>query len=275
MLALLGLVGSASAADYWFDHGSTPGDDLWSSAGNWNVNAVPTPTDNVRLYPNAGAGGTSDADIVLTYQDLQFNANNVTLNVLPGADIRSTQSTWFILGANAGQTHTVNVNGGDMWVTTPSGGLTIGDNGSGTLNVNSGNFVGVGGIALGWNKAGSSSHINVAGGLLYGTQNMTIRNTAVLDQSGGEVSLDSLGIDAGGLYTISEGTLTIRGKDDTANLTSLYGAGKIVLAPGSTIVDFSYDGTDTHLVMIPEPATLGMLALVGGGMLFIRKRFMI
>ena len=36
------------------------------------------------------------------------------------------------------------------------------------------------------------------------------------------------------------------------------------------IDDFSINGT-----VVPEPATLGMVAALGGGMLFIRRRFMI
>ena len=37
----------------------------------------------------------------------------------------------------------------------------------------------------------------------------------------------------------------------------------------------STGGNDSTLSVIPEPATLGMVALLGGGILFIRKRFMI
>jgi len=36
---------------------------------------------------------------------------------------------------------------------------------------------------------------------------------------------------------------------------------------------WSYESGIT--TVIPEPATLGLVALMGGGMLFIRKRFMI
>jgi hypothetical protein len=32
---------------------------------------------------------------------------------------------------------------------------------------------------------------------------------------------------------------------------------------------------DVSITAIPEPATLGMVAMLGGGILWIRKRFMI
>ena len=83
LLALLGLVGSASAFDDWFDHSNTPGDDLWSSPGNWNTGQLPNAggatTNRVMLYPNAGAGGLSQVDITATVTGLQFVATSVEI----------------------------------------------------------------------------------------------------------------------------------------------------------------------------------------------------
>lgn len=46
-------------------------------------------------------------------------------------------------------------------------------------------------------------------------------------------------------------------------------------ALGVMIVGTEAYGTEVTVAMIPEPATLGMMTLLGGGILFIRKKFMI
>ncbi len=47
------------------------------------------------------------------------------------------------------------------------------------------------------------------------------------------------------------------------------------LNAGDSIVSSYIDDSYTSFTVIPEPATLSLVALLGGGMLWIRKRFMI
>lgn len=43
LIFVLGLTGSASATDYFWDGGA--GDNLWDSANNWNPNGTPGSSD--------------------------------------------------------------------------------------------------------------------------------------------------------------------------------------------------------------------------------------
>jgi len=79
-------------------------------------------------------------------------------------------------------------------------------------------------------------------------------------------------MNAQGYIDITGGALVIDG-DVTADINNWVGLGQIVAGGGAGNVTATFDGSKT--TVIPEPATLGLVALMGGGMLFIRKRFMI
>jgi len=265
MMALLGVVGSASAFDDWFDHSSTPGDDLWSSAGNWNTGQLPnvSTTNRVMVYPNAGTGGLSQADIAVTIGlGLYLNSPGTTeLEILPAGDLTATQigegiSLWFVLGGNAEQDQTLTVNGGRFEVTTPGAGITIGDAGVGTLTVNSGSFTGNAGVFLTWNNAGSSGTININGGSVT-VDSLNIRNFGTVNQANGTNSISNLTMDPDGRYNIMGGTLIVRGQDAIGGLNSYYVGGQITGfdANDPSAFTLTYDGTDTILYVVPAIGT--------------------
>ena len=244
MLALLGLVGSATASDYWFDHSTDPvTSDFWSDLANWNTDALPTAADRVMLYPNAGAGGLSRVDVVSTVSGVQFVAATNELEILSSGSLSTTQpgegaEAWFILGGNAGQVHTVTVNGGAISVACTNGAVTIGDLGTGILNISSGSFTTTNGIHLTWDKAGSVGEINITGGLLD-VGDLWIRSFGTLTMSGGQV--------------------VIRDKDVVGYMTDRINNGRIV---GPVATNVYFDGTDTIINMgaIAPPPTYELWA---------------
>lgn len=129
--------------------------------------------------------------------------------------------------------------------------------GSSTLNMNDGTLDVVGNLEWG-TRAGGTGHINLYGGTI---------TTAVLGMSGSGT----------GTMDIEAGTLIVNG-DQTGALSFLQGSGWITAYGGTGTVMMDYNVTNagqTTLYAIPEPATLGMVALMGGGILFIRRKFMI
>ena len=94
--------------------------------------------------------------------------------------------------------------------------------------------------------------------------------TAELNLAGGTVNAGALVMNAQGYIDITGGALVITG-DVTTDINNWITGGQIVAGGGAGNVTSSFDGTNT--TVIPEPGTLGLVALMGGGMLFVRKRF--
>jgi hypothetical protein len=72
----------------------------------------------------------------------------------------------------------------------------------------------------------------------------------------------------GTIYMADSSMLTVAG--DKTGLAN----DRIIASLGGESISASYDGSSTTFTVIPEPATLGLVAAVGGAVLFIRRRFM-
>ena len=81
-------------------------------------------------------------------------------------------------------------------------------------------------------------------------------------------ALVEVGDDAADTYTFDQGDLVVGGS--AFNTLGTYTAAELNTATGTSI--FSGAGS---IEVIPEPATLGLVAAFGGAVLFIRRRFMI
>lgn len=201
----------------------------WGQAGHWadftdGTVLVPTAADTVyvggstwgaTVDPTVGSAGQAAGTLILG----QDNAS--VMNITTGGEL--TVAGIFYVGNNA--TGTMNMNGGTLTAAT-----------------------------MQWANAGSVGHINLHGGTI---------NAAVAN------------LDGTGLTTMDvQGTgKMIVGGDQTGGFDFLIGNGWIT---GGAGLASSYDsGSNTTTLAIPEPATLGMVAAMGGGILFIRRKFMI
>ncbi len=155
------------------------------------------------------------------------------------------------------------------------GALWIADQGDITINHSGGSIISLNAImGNNHNNDTTDSYYNLSGtGDLSLTGTLTLGHAGqtpinnVFTMDGGTMS--AAGIDhVDGEFVFNGGVLTLDG--DVSD--TILGETWFIAAAGTTA---SYDiGTDTTTV-IPEPAKLGMIAVFGGGLLFIRRRLLI
>jgi len=170
-----------------------------------------------------------------------------TINNWPTVDSAGQAAATVIVGQ--GDTAELNIaTGGEL---TVSGFLYVGNTFEGTLNMTGGTL-----------NVGNLRFVNVA-------------SAGHIDLHGGTINAAAMNLDGSGLSTIDvqgDGML-ITGGDQTGAMNFLISEGWIT---GDAGLAATFDGgSNTTTLAIPEPATFGMVALMGGGILWIRKRFMI
>jgi hypothetical protein len=193
-----------------------------------------------------GVGASATAPVAGDTIQLGDLFGNVIAN-WPTVDSAGQAAATVIVGQ--GDTAELNITtGGEL---TVSGFLYVGNSHVGTLTM-TGGTLDVGNLRF--VNSGQAGHIDLHGG--------TINATA-------------MNFDGTGLSTIDvqgDGVL-ITGGDQTAAMDFLISEGWIT---GGAGLASTYDGgSNTTTLAIPEPATMGLFVLIGGGMLWIRKRFMI
>ena len=231
--------------------------------------------------------GTLSGDVTVDGVDLQMSADNAlgtgAITLDNGAQLKNRDSH-----TTLGNALTIGAGGGELmagWsksltldgALSGSGALTIvADSGTVYLNGDSTGFTGLLNIDTGA-KLGGSGTINgdltiAAGGTLAfsTTDTLTVGGTVSLDSTFGIDDL--IGISSG----TAEGTYTLIDGDASASFLAGFeniGAGNAyVLGAGKSA--YFQEGS-LQVVVIPEPATLGLVVAMAGGMLFIRRRFMI
>ncbi|MCK5563932.1 MAG: hypothetical protein KAJ07_01680, partial [Planctomycetes bacterium] len=229
VILVLGMVGSALAADVdWTNAG---GDRLWSNASNWSA-GVPTDADKAGIR-QGGDGpiidtGTAAEALNLVVGDWSSPADNVTIT---GGTLTVATGGWFILGYQASNNGTFNVDGG---TTTINANLQVGFMGTGNLNVTAGLATVTGTLGLG--TSGGSGSVILNGGTV----------------SCGAFSITTGSMDVGG------GTLIVNG-DATALINSYVGGGLITAYSGAGTVAVDYNvsnpGQTTVTANSPEKAS--------------------
>ena len=155
--------------------------------------------------------------------------------------------------------------------------LGIGWDSDGTLNVVDGASVVFNTVYLpAFETQVNHGTLNISGGSMVANSLQLGWGTSVgtINQSGGTLHLGTAAWQ-NGVVNLSDTAFFLIIGDQTA--LDLVGNGWIQ-APvaGESVVETWNAGENrTEYTVIPEPATLGMVALMGGGMLWIRKRLMI
>jgi len=251
VLSVLAVAGSASAS-IW----SGAVDDDWDTVGNWDAAPVPgsaVTIDTVGAVVNKYAG--NDATGLGT-----MAVDNGDLNIY-GAIAGGSQT----IGNGVGDVGTITVMSGDGsfggWNSLATWDFTLADGGGNGTLVNNGGTI---------HAYGNWFNVAAWGG------------TALVQLNAGHLIVEGseLHVGAGGVIDLAGGTFAIAGSRlgdlagliDSGGLTS-YGNNYA----GNYAAGFAWDEVTnpgyTTITAIPEPATLSMVALLGGGMLWIRKRF--
>jgi hypothetical protein len=131
------------------------------------------------------------------------------------------------------------------------GGGTDGSSGEGLVTINNGtvNISWMLAIAGGYNgtTGGGVGHIQIDGGSINATG------------GGGLVMSDN------GSMDITEGALVLAGE-----ITDITSYGDVTAYDGAGSFEYDYDGSNTTITAIPEPATVALIGL--GSLFFIRKK---
>ncbi len=239
---------------------------------------------SVTQTAGAGTGGQWNYH---SNADYTFNLN--------GGTLENTSGIFFVNGT------TFNVGGGTLTaldfrlqnagiMTVSSGNFT-----ASIISLRGGTFNQSGGILTSnhggpvFNRGSTSSMINLSGGNIIagtGNNNALVNNTGLMTTIGGGLTADlpaAVNLFSGGTH----------GNSSTINFTSDW-TGSLILNSATAwdgifeAGDVSVDGVELgandfeiHFVnnngvitAIPEPATLGLMALMGASILFIRRRFM-
>jgi len=247
---LVGAVSAQATVFYWAGDWFQPaGDGEWTTAANWydtTIGAALAPPgaaehviiDEEVASQKVGNPTLSAAGGTINILTLGWGyAGTSTLTMTDGASLSVAGANSFMrLGHIAGSTSYLDMTGGATLETTV---LHMGLNGDGIVNMSGDSIIRTPDLGFASQLGGSGS------GVINMTDNAKFRFDG--DQvAGGQAA-----------NIIAQGWITAPG------------AGESIVA--------SYDaGNDwTEFTVIPEPATLGMVALMGGGMLWIRKRLMI
>ncbi len=165
--ALAALLSCATPMAWGDTYWNVPAGD-WFTAGNWDTNAVPTPSDNAYI-DNAGTAQvqTAGAQALSLYTGANGSG---TLDISNGGTVSNLSS---YVGFSAGSSGAVTVDGtGSSWTSLFS--LDVGYAGSGTLALTNGGTVKVaagGGSVMLAGGAGSSGTLNIGNGGAAGILN--------------------------------------------------------------------------------------------------------
>jgi len=267
VVSVLAVAGSASAAAIWTG-GAGAGN--WDTASNWDI-GVPVPgafagvtidTVGAVVTKVAGADAFAIGDLFVNNGDLNVQGH------VGGGMLRLAN-----FGAANSATLTIESGDGSFagWKSIDMWGASIGEGGG------TGSFVNNGGTAKmalegAWFILAPTGAMNLNGGY-------TIFDIDAADDSplAGQFFFDGVMDLAGGAVAFKGDVLTEAGGWILGgNLTSFGQTAD--LSDYLTKFAFDYDETNTGyttITAIPEPATLSMVALLGGGILWIRRRFMI
>ncbi|MDF7799082.1 hypothetical protein P4C99_06380 [Pontiellaceae bacterium B1224] len=200
----------------------------------------------------------------------QQTGTSITVGLGGSIDVQGSSET---ANMTVGQSNTssITIDGGLLVFNGPNS-LLIGNGGtgSGSIDLLSGSFSADPGATLFIGRDGADGLLTIRGGAAVLGQLPSF--DAAGGSGAGNGSIDFADKIGGGS---SDGTLTITGAD-LSYYQGLVIAGDLTYN-GATPATFGdvFEVTGETIRVIPEPVTLGLVAAFGGGILFIRRLFMI
>lgn len=252
MIAAMLVLSSTAVAGSYYASGVT-GD--WDDTVPWGGVGYPVAGDVA--YLNLGStmtvDGTAEEAAELHLASWSGNSDLVTLNIANGGSLDITG--WTYVGVAAGDFGLLSVDATSTF--TANSALNVGYNGNGTLDVNGGTVNALGGLFVSnpWAAGTGAGSVNLNDGIINVSTDFAMSPTGLID--------------------IHAGTLSIYGLWWDNLLTGYIDADQIVGYGDTQTVNIDHVGDYTVLTAVPEPATLGMLAVFGGAMLFIRRKMTI
>jgi len=242
------------------------------TSGSLTVNAGGSlsTSGNFLLAENSGVSGsvvnngTVGANIVYTHAGIATFENNGTIDT-------GTMTLGHLAGSDSTFSNTGDINVAGVMYTTVGGNSVI--------NMNSGTAT-VGGTLFLTHANGGTGTFNMNDGVVNAGALDLVQTvgTGHLNLHGGTINAPGLNVDgnANNTIDITEGVLITSG-DRTGGLDWMASIGVITAYGGAgTVVSEWNEGLNqTTLYAIPEPATLSLFGLLGGGLLWARKRFTI
>ena len=248
---------------------------------------ITTANGSIRVGNDSGASGTIDMTGG-TLKAKSFislgHAGTGSMTMSAGA----VETSAFVVGINgAGD---FDMSGGTI---TLDSHVRVGEGaGEGVWTMSGGLLVATNYIAAGWGAtgAGEMNTINMSDGeLRTGDLRLGLVGDGTLNLSGGEINVNIYGSGAytnglvfnsnggeGLLDITADGTLNWLGGNFTNEVNAFITSGDIINSiEGELSVIYNSGSNITTVTAIPEPATLGMIAFLGGVMFWIRRTFMI
>lgn len=182
-----------------------------------------------------------------------------------GGEVNSTG--WLMIAGNNGAlTGIADIYGtlnsaSHLWMATGGQKDGIGAASNGILNIYNGGIVNVGGnIGLGTVNASTPSG---------GTATITVSMGGILNLNQWSATGS---IQDGSVLNIHQGGMVTVGGNRVADAENYFAAGKIASDLGEIMATFDSGANLTTIVAIPEPATLGLLGVIGAAGLLRRRR---
>jgi len=251
-VALCITAGGAFAAGTWIS--GTGG--LWTDGANWSGGSVPANNDGesilVRASEMGGVAAASYLGPTIQTGDNLFarrldvevgTASSITLTMTGGfltmTRTGGTTNRLRVGGGGSSGTAVLNMSGGRIWIDSNDNVYVPGEN----------DLVRVG--------SGYTGQINMSNDAQIWTRDLLI------DASNGSY------------VDLSDSALIFLKGDQTSMVAAEILAGGLTSNGGAVNnVDYSYDAGSnlTKITAIPEPATMGLFVMIGGGLLWIRNR---
>ncbi len=217
--------------------------------------------------PGSGPAGTDDL-----YVDTDYNPFGapITTSVVPKLSSLSDNAFLLIVSPFYDASVTITT-GGDLQVSAISrlghGALMNGS--TGTLNMDGGNMYSQV-FEVGYNGNDGTNTLNAGNGVVNMSGDAVVQTGDLrFGQEMAGYGFDAAANATGQINMTGDAMIIVNG-DQTAQ--SWVGNGYIAATGAGESISVFYNGAETEYTVIPEPATLGLVGILGGAMLWIRKR---